>query len=60
MKRYNDRNEDLRLAKTMRIKHMHGSPEDRLVSFLTEEHHKLVENEITDNQFRENVKLILR
>ena len=60
MKRYNGSLKDLRLAKTLRIKHMHGSPKDKLISFLTEEHHKLVENEITDNQFRENVKLILR
>jgi len=60
MKRYNNRNEDLRLAKAIRINHQHSRPADRLVELLTEEHHKLCEEEITDEQFRDNVKLILR
>lgn len=60
MKLYNDRNKDLRLAGTMRIQHIYGSPKDRLINLLTEEHHKLCEEEITDDQFRDNIKLILR
>lgn len=45
---------DLHLAKAMRI------TKDKLVSYLIEQHHRLCEEEITDDEFRENVKLILR
>ncbi len=60
MKLYNDSIKDLRLAKAMRIQQIYGRPKDKLVNYLIEQHHKLCEEEITDDQFRQNVKLILR
>jgi len=57
MKLYNGGIEDLRVYKSIKKE---SKPDDRLVSYLTEQHHKLCEEEITDDQFRDNVKLILR
>lgn len=56
MKLYNGSIEDLKAYKTIK---RYERPSDRLIEFLTEEHHKLCEEDITDDQFRENVKLIM-
>jgi len=56
MKLYNGSIEDLKTYKSIGNKKRSS---DRVIDFLTKEHHKLCEKEITENQFRDNVKLIL-
>jgi len=56
MKLYNDSIKDLKAYKSIGG---HEIPSDRIIEFLTGEHHKLCEEKITEDQFRENIKLRL-